>query len=218
MLIEIIAYLISSATNIFSILAGVGLLNVVVIFFSLIVVYNLFLYSVYRGIKSTLVPSAFITITLQHTLLKIFGSPDYLVDLALLVVLVVLLGTYWDYYGVRDVLNAALPASLLISALLSIWIGLTTPARYSLASIIEVIVYRLLREYYSLGTVLKYLLFLEFLTIYLNPALYVNVYVLTYNLLLFIAKAVINEKNRGMMSYVINLDVFLKPLAVRWFT
>lgn len=218
MLIEIIAYLISSATNIFSILAGVGLLNVVVIFFSLIVVYNLFLYSVYRGIKSTLVPSAFITITLQHTLLKIFGSPDYLVDLALLVVLVVLLGTYWDYYGVRDVLNAALPASLLISALLSIWIGLTTPARYSLASIIEVIVYRLLREYYSLGTVLKYLLFLEFLTIYLNPALYVNVYVLTYNLLLFIAKAVINEKNRGTMPYVINLDVFLKPLAVRWFT
>lgn len=213
---EFTAYLIVSIVNVFSIIVSVDLLNAAAVFLSIVVVYNLLLYGIYRGVKPTLIPSIFITITSLHTILKLFELSEYLADLALLIAMLVLLGLYWDYYSVRDVLNEATPIALLVSALLGIWVGLATPARYSLASIIDVIVYRLLKERYSLGIVLKYLVFLEFLTIYLNPILYVNVYVFALNLFLFSVKVIFHEKYVNKTPYVINLDVLLKPIIVGW--
>lgn len=218
MLIEFAAYLVSSIVNVFSIFAGADLLNVAAVFLSLVAVYNLFLYGIYRGAKPTLVPPIFITVTSLHMILKLFKLPDYLADLALLAAMLVLLGLYWDYYSVRDALNNATPVILLVSTLLGVWVGLATPVRYSLASIIDVIVYRLLKERYSLGIVLKYLVFLEFLIIYLNPVLYVGTYALMFNLFLFFVKVTFHEKYKSKTPYVINLDVLLKPLVVGWLT
>lgn len=217
MLLELTTYLISSTVNLFSVVAGRGLLNVTALFFLLIATYNVFLYGVYKGVKPTLVPPMYVTIALLYSVFKILGLPDYLVDLVLLVAVLALLSSYWDYLSVRDVFNNATPVVLLASALLGVWVGLATPVRYSLASIVDVIVYRLFRERYSLNTVLKYFIFPCFLTIYLSPALYVNAYVLCCNLFLFLIKAVFHERNKNKTPYMINLDILIKPLVVRWF-
>ncbi len=214
---ELTTYLISSTANLLSVVTGTSLLNVVAVFFLLIATYNVFLYGVYKGVKSTLVPPMYVTIALLYSIFKILGLPDYLVDLVLLVAVLLLLSSYWDYPSVRDAFNNATPVVLLASVLLGVWVGLATPARYSLASIVDVIVYRLFRERYSLDAVLKYFIFPCFLTIYLSPALYVNAYVLCCNLFLFLVKVPFHEKDEGKTPYVINLDILVKPLVVRWF-
>jgi hypothetical protein len=217
MLLELTTYLISSTANLLSVVTGASPLNVVAVFFLLIATYNVFLYCVYKGVKSTLVSPMFVTITLLYSVFKILGLPDYLVDLVLLFAVLALLSSYWGYSSVRGVFNNATPFVLLASALLGIWVGLATPARYSLASIVDVIVYRLFKERYSLDAILKYFILPCFLTIYLSPALYVNAYVLCCNLFLFLVKVVLHEKDESKTPYVINLDILIKPLVVRWF-
>jgi len=217
MLLELITYLISFTANLFLVLTGVNLLNVIVVFFLLITAYNVFLYSIYKGVKSTLVSPMFVTITLLYAVFEILDLSDYLIDLILLSALLALMSSYWDYQSVREAFNNATPVVLLASALLGIWVGLATPARYSLASIADVIVYRLFRERYSLNAVFKYFVFPSFLTIYLNPALYVNAYVLCCNLFLFLVKVVFHEKDINKTPYMNNLDILIKPLVVRWF-
>ncbi|MEM2021700.1 MAG: hypothetical protein QXP80_05705 [Zestosphaera sp.] len=204
------------ASNTLIVAVGFNIYTTALAVIATVATYNATLYGIYRGASPTLIPPALATTTLAYLALTVLALPGFIVDLVMLATLLTLAGFYWDYMGVKESFNYVTPLALLTGVLIGVWTGLATPLRFCLASMIDAISYRLLRERYPLKGLAVSVLLIAFAAIYLSPVVYVNVFFLGFNLLLYLGKALIHEMNVGDKVHVADLDVLLKPLVARW--
>ncbi|MEM0015082.1 MAG: hypothetical protein QXS42_05525 [Zestosphaera sp.] len=203
-------------SNLLTILLGPSIYALAIVAFTLLTVCNLTFYGIYKGVNPTFIPAGLTAATLVYLIVEFLSLPDFIVEIPLLAVLLMLASLHWDSLGVRGSFSYATPPALLAGVLIGIWVGLGTPLRFCLASMIETTYYRLLREYYRLGGFALCLTSLLFIAIYVSPLLSINVSFLAFSLLLYVCKAYLFERGLSNATHIADLDVFLKPLAAGW--
>lgn len=165
----------------------------------------------------------FLLVVLTYSLLTLFSlhvSWGFIVDL-LLVLTILLTYTYYRYVdGVGAVFLEYIPFALIVSTIVGTYLGVENTLRYLLLTLIDsmtsVIIFSIRRDM-TLGYVSS---FLYFIILYLSPLVDLNLSVLTIFTILHFMRNILtfssawDLRNRGITSYVLGLDILLKPLVI----
>ena len=145
-------------------------------------------------------------------LLRVF---DNLVDLIYIALLVSMLAIYHHNSSIREVLTAYMPVIILVSAIISVYLGLQNSLRYTILALIDtfsaIIVLSSLNNYVTGFTTCLLL----FILLYFTPFLILDTTVFFVLLVAYVLKILLILYNKiRYLRLIVSLELLVRPVLV----